>query len=158
MKMLKNNLDEMQEHKLLKIEHNGMWFAFWGLFIVILLQMVIEKGEGFRSIAGEFIVFMCLCIYIFVACMKNNIWDRKLKPNLKTNFILSIAGGSVTGLIFFTKSLIQYDKLEGAIMTGVIMFIFVFILTLFLLSISALLYKKRVKKAEESIEKESDDI
>lgn len=29
MKRLKNNLDEMQEQKLLKIEHNGMWFAFW---------------------------------------------------------------------------------------------------------------------------------
>ena len=25
-----NQLDEMQELKLLKIEHNGFWLAFWG--------------------------------------------------------------------------------------------------------------------------------
>lgn len=31
MKKNKSNLDERQELKLLKIEHNGCWFAFWGL-------------------------------------------------------------------------------------------------------------------------------
>ena len=30
-KKMKNKLDEMQELKMLKIEHNGCWFAFWGL-------------------------------------------------------------------------------------------------------------------------------
>lgn len=78
MKRLKNNLDEMQEQKLLKIEHNGMWFAFWGLLIAIIVQLFIGEGDTFRNIAGEWIVFMCLCIYIFIDCMRNNIWDRKL--------------------------------------------------------------------------------
>ena len=41
MKRLKNNLDEMQEQKLLKIEHNGMWFALWGLIIAIIVQLFI---------------------------------------------------------------------------------------------------------------------
>lgn len=157
MKRLKNNLDEMQEQKLLKIEHNGMWFAFWGLLIAIIVQLFIGEGDTFRNIAGEWIVFMCLCIYIFIDCMRNNIWDRKLKPNLKTNFILSTIGGLVTGLIFFVKSFIQYEKLLGSIATGVILFIFTFALTMIILSISSLLYKKRVQKAEESTEKESEE-
>ena len=29
MKNMKNNLDEMQEAKLLQIEHNACWLAFW---------------------------------------------------------------------------------------------------------------------------------
>ena len=31
MKKNKSNLDERQELKLLKIEHNGCWFAFLGI-------------------------------------------------------------------------------------------------------------------------------
>ena len=38
--MKKNNLDEMQEQALLKIEHNGCWLAFWGLLAVMAIQMV----------------------------------------------------------------------------------------------------------------------
>lgn len=153
MKRLKNNLDEMQEQKLLKIEHNGMWFAFWGLLIAIIVQLFVGEGDTFRNIAGEWIVFMCLCIYIFIDCMRNNIWDRKLK----TNFILSTIGGLVTGLIFFVKSFIQYEKFLGSIATGLILFIFTFALTMIILNISSLLYKKRVQKAEESTEKESEE-
>ena len=32
----KNKLDEMQEQKLLRIEHNGCWFAFWALIAAML--------------------------------------------------------------------------------------------------------------------------
>lgn len=39
MKLPKNNLDEMQEHKLLKIEHNGCWFAIWSLLAAIFIQL-----------------------------------------------------------------------------------------------------------------------
>lgn len=31
MKKMTNKLDEMQEQKLLHIERNGCWFAFWAL-------------------------------------------------------------------------------------------------------------------------------
>ena len=41
----KNNLDERQELKLLKIEHNGCWFAFWGLLIAIAIQLVAGSME-----------------------------------------------------------------------------------------------------------------
>ena len=35
----KSRLDEMQEQKMLQIEHNGCWLAFIGLFAVILVQL-----------------------------------------------------------------------------------------------------------------------
>ena len=40
--MKKNNLDEMQEQELLKIEHNGCCLAFWGLLVVMAVQMVMR--------------------------------------------------------------------------------------------------------------------
>src|SRR3712207_7310302 len=57
--MKKNKLDEMQEQKLLKIEHNGMWIAFWGLLAAILFQTIFEKG----NFTGEWIVFMVMSLY-----------------------------------------------------------------------------------------------
>ena len=46
MKKTKSNLDELQELKLLKIEHNGCWLAFWGLLAVILTQIAIGNETG----------------------------------------------------------------------------------------------------------------
>ena len=47
---MKSNLDERQELKLLKIEHNGCWIAFWGLLIVMAIQMIVGcKWLSFRS-------------------------------------------------------------------------------------------------------------
>ena len=37
MKMRKNNLDEQQEQKLLKIKSRGFWLAFWGLLIGLVV-------------------------------------------------------------------------------------------------------------------------
>ena len=37
MKKTESNLDEMQEQKMLKIEHNGYWLGFWGLLAAILI-------------------------------------------------------------------------------------------------------------------------
>ena len=37
MKKTESNLDEMQEQKMLKIEHNGYWLGFCGLLVAILI-------------------------------------------------------------------------------------------------------------------------
>ena len=42
---MKSNLDERQELKLLKIEHNGCWIAFWGLLIVMAIQMIVGNDS-----------------------------------------------------------------------------------------------------------------
>ena len=82
MKKTENKLDEMQEQRLLHIERNGCWFAFWALLISIFVQMFIFGPGNFKEIAGEWIVFMILAIYLSAACLKNGIWDRRLKPDL----------------------------------------------------------------------------
>lgn len=144
----KNKLDEMQEQKLLKIERNGMWFAFWGLFLAILIQLAMDKEFVFRNILGEFIVFICLDIYILIACIKNGIWDRKLEPNIKNNIIISLLSGVGCGGFFFVSSYLKYQKLLGSIATGIFMLSIIFILTFTALTLFAGIYKKRVKKIE----------
>ena len=153
----KNKLDEMQEQKLLKIERNGMWFAFWGLFAAILIQTAMVKEDVFINIIGEWIVFICLAIYVIVACLKNGIWDRKLEANVKTNLIFSSLAGVLCGVVFFISSYLKYQKLLGSIATGVFMLGIVFVLAFVTLTASATIYKKRVKKIEENCEANSDD-
>lgn len=151
----KNNLDERQELKLLHIEHNGCWIAFWGLVISMMLQLVFGNSSP-ENLAGEWIVFMCLAIYLMAGCIKNGIWDRTLKPNFKTNVIASGIAGSIMGIIWFFVSYHNYHNLIGSIMTGIFMFFSVGILCLVMLMISSQIYKKRVKKLEEIDEDPTD--
>lgn len=45
-KLRRNRLDERQEQKMLQIEHNGCWIAFWGLAISLLWGAVWDwNGE-----------------------------------------------------------------------------------------------------------------
>ena len=145
---MKSNLDERQELKLLKIEHNGCWIAFWGLLIVMLIQMIVGN-DSIKNIAGEWVVFMSLVLYLSIDCVRNGIWDRKLKPNLKTNIIASSIAAVLAGIICFSVSYRNYHKLIGSIATGVIMFVQVEILCLIVLMISSKIYKRRVQKLEE---------
>ena len=62
---MKSNLDERQELKLLKIEHNGCWIAFWGLLIVMLIQMIVGN-DSIKNLAGEWVVFMSLALYLSI--------------------------------------------------------------------------------------------
>lgn len=142
---MKSNLDERQELKLLKIEHNGCWIAFWGLLIVMAIQMIVGN-DSIKNLAGEWAVFMSLAFYLLVACIRNGIWDRRLKPNFKTNVIVS----SIAAVfIWFSVSYRNYHKLIGSIATGIIMFVQVEILCLLALMISSKIYKRRVQKLEE---------
>lgn len=148
MKKQNSNLDEMQEQKLLKIEHNGCWFAFWALLASILIQTILFDDYTMRSITGEWIVFMSLSLYLAFSCLKNGIWDRKLKANGKNNVILSLISSLACAVIFSVSSYIKYDSLIGAGATGLFMFIFVFVSTLVALTITMKLYQKRVSKID----------
>ena len=54
---MKNNLDEMQEQELLKIEHNGCWLAFWGLLVTMIVELFVFGSEEIgRIIIGAWIV------------------------------------------------------------------------------------------------------
>ena len=120
MKTRKNNLDERQEQIMLKIEHNGCWLAFWGLLTVFLLESLF-LGFEFKTVIGEWIVFMVLALYMSIACMKNGIWDRRLKPNFLTNLAVSLIAGVVVGVVMSAGVFSRYPgKPAGSIAAGVL--------------------------------------
>ena len=152
---VKNRLDEMQEQKMLKIEHNGYWMAFWGLFIALFVQQFIYGPGEWKYVAGEWIVFMCIALYMVFGCIKNGIWDRRLAPTNEVNLIVSMIAGVVFGLFSFLASYRQYHKLYGSIATGVIFYIIIFTACFSALSLSAFLYKRKRDKLENEEEKDS---
>lgn len=145
--MKKNNLDEMQEQTLLRIEHNGCWLAFWGLLAVLLVEMMLNLG--IKAIAGEWIVFMVLAVYLTADCLRHGIWDRRLKADGKTNLIVSlIAGVAVAVTVALRVSSFATEPLDYVIAGG-ISGVCTFLLCLAALSISTALYKKRKEKLEQ---------
>ncbi len=145
--MKKNNLDEMQEQALLKIEHNGYWLGFFGLLVALLVQVAL--GSDIKTIAGEFIVFMVLCGYLLIACLRKGIWDRQLKANGKTNLLCSLFAGVIMFLFATVRAYLNYpDAVWGSIAAGAFMGIIVFFLCWAALSICSAIYKKRREKLE----------
>lgn len=153
MKKSKSNLDEMQEQKLLKIEKNGFWILFWGLAISIYVQLAMGHG-GFEYIGGEAVILIAVSVYLLEACIKNGIWDRKLKPNFKTNLILSLAAALFVGIFWFIVSYYRYHALAGSFATFAVMFISVGVLTFAMLSIFSGIYKARKSKLDEKADEE----
>lgn len=153
MKKWKNNLDEYQEQSLLKIEHNGCYLAFWGLLAAILVQNVL--GADFRQTAGEFALLMVLAVYMLAACIRKGIWDRRFKAEPRTNLLFSAAAAALTGLIVFITIRRRYPEYPaGSLAAAVIAAASVFVLTMILLSVLTLLYKKRKRTLERSEEDE----
>ena len=142
MKAWKNNLDERQELTLLRLEHNGYWLAFWGLFAAMIVQLFL--GWRFREIAGEWIVFMVQAGYLGAACIKNGIWDRYLRPTLKTNLLVSLLAALAAGVLKFGGILSRFpDTPMGAAVSGVIFGGMVFVCCFAALSLAGGLYRRR---------------
>ena len=120
----KSNLDERQEQRLLRIERNGCWLAFWGLLVAMGVQMVMSKGEDVGRVAGEWIVFMVLACYMVWACMKEGIWDRRMKPDWKTNLIASLLAGVAMAVFFY---LITDWEVEQKVWTAIVSFFMTFV-------------------------------
>ena len=144
--MKKNNLDEMQEQELLKIEHNGCWLAFWGLLAVMVIQMVM--GVPGAQMLGEWIVFMVLALYLVIACLRKGIWDRHLKANRKTNLIVSLLAGAAAGIVITVSNPYLSEPLDYVLVAG-ISGGFTFLLCFAALSLCMKLYKKRREKLEQ---------
>ncbi len=152
-KKVKNNLDERQEAALLKTESKGFWLVYWLLLAAILIQTVLYTTERFSDIppmAGEWIVFMVMCIYAVRRCMKDNVWDRRLKPDFKTNLLLSLGAGVVVGILSACIFLINrvFDVPAILIAAGV-GFVLTAAMCLIALSMFAAAYKKKRAQLEE---------
>lgn len=147
MKLTKTILDERQELKLLNIEHYGCWIAYWGLVAVIFIQSALDKGN-LEHLFGELIVLLCLSIYLLVSCIKNGIWDRKSKPSVKSNLLISTIAATVSVIFWFLKSYYNYHNFPGSIATGIFIFLSTGFLCLVVLSFFSHIYKKREEKLE----------
>lgn len=147
MKKTKNNLDEMQEQKMLHIEQRSFWLAFWMLIAAILVQLLLCGGS--QTIMGECIVLAVVGMYLVIACLKNGLWDRQLSPTPKTNFLISLLAGAVIGAVWGIVSWNRYHKLLGSAATAVFMLVFVGFLCFAGLNIAAEVYKRKKKKLEQ---------
>ena len=148
MKKNKSNLDEMQEQKLLKIEHNGYWLGFWGLLAATLIQSALDPGN-IRAMVGEFVVFTLMGAYMVLDCMRNGIWDRKLKPNWQTNLKLSLLAGGLFGVYQAVRVYLRLHLLLGAALTLVISAALIFVLCFGGLQIASALTKRRKQHLED---------
>ncbi len=124
MKLGKNNLDEQQELKLLRIESRGCWLAFWGLLLTLIVESVVIKD--LRVISGEWILFMGLALYLGISCMRAGIWDRRLDMSRKTCLLTSLVAALCAAIFLFVFSYVRYQNLVVSLASAAIMGAFCF--------------------------------
>lgn len=152
MKKSESLLDEMQEQKLLTIEHNMAWLAFWGLLAAMVIQLFAFGPAHMETVLGEWIVFMAQGGYLTVSCVKNGIWDRKLRPDRSTNFHASLigAGAVFTATTFFVWR--NTGDWGTSLIAAAVLGLVAFLLCFGALALALKLYKKRVSQMEEQAE------
>lgn len=148
----KNLLDEMQEQKMLRIEHNGFWIALIGLGVVIVTQLFVLRDVA--TVVGELAMLAVLAGYMEVACIRNGIWDRKLKANAKTNFWVSLVGGMVAGLLVAMLTAYHFDEIQRVVRSSAAWAGLTFVLCEIALTLSTFFYKRKKRKLEELADQE----
>ncbi len=153
MKRKVNQLDEMQEQELLKIEHNACWIAFFGLAAAIIGQHLLIPEESAAPI-GETVILLVMCVYMAAACARKGIWDRRLANNARTNIAMSLLAGVVSFLLMFLRVHHYFpDKPVGSLAAGAAGGIGCFFLCLIVIS----LLGKETKKRQAELEKEPEE-
>ena len=142
--MKKSNLDEMQEQQLLKIEHNGYWFCYTGLLVAIAVQTILS--DDWKTVAGEWVVFMLANLYVMIGCMRAGIWDRRLRADAKTNLVISLVAGLVMATIWFFVIERRGGNVRISLVGAAFTFVLVAVLCFAALQLSASVMKKRQAK------------
>lgn len=143
MKKNKKKLDEMQEKKLSKIEHNALTLTSAGLFISIFIQEAVWSIDS-RVVIGECAVLLLSSIYVLIACIRNGIWDRSAnQPNMRQNALISLVVSLGFAGFWFVVSYIRYHKWQGSLAGFAVMFLMMFTLLMAVFAISSILYKRR---------------
>ena len=149
----RSNLDEMQEQEMLKIERGGCWLAFWGLLDAMAVETILFGTADYKTIAGEWIVFMVLALYMAAACVRKGIWDRRLKMSTQSNLVISLIAGLAVGafnaLVLFKNYRMPVGTLAGALIAAVITFALCFIVLTIAMG--------QTRKRQEEMEKEPAD-
>ena len=158
MKERKNRLDEMQEQKMLHIEHNGFWIGYIGLAIAILAQILYYGPGCFEQMGGELLVFMCLSVYTMAGCIKYGVWDRKFAPSGKVNMYASLIAGVIGGVFYFFVTFFRYHTWQGCAAAGFVMGVGTFICTLLCMTLLVAAYKQRERKLESEYEEDGEEM
>lgn len=156
--MKKNNLDEMQESKLLKIERNGYRIAFWGLLAVILIEQAIGmiKDEP-MDIVGECVILIIMCLYVLIASIKNGIWDRNSKPQMKKNVLISLLASVLMGGFWGGLSFIRLDNIKYSLIIALVMTVFTFVVTVIVFAVSYYSYNKKQRELDELADRDENE-
>lgn len=162
MKKMKNNLDEMQEQKMLHVEKHCFWGLYWMLFAAMFLQ--IFTGGGIREIAGEAVCFFTISLFLVFQCLRKGIWDRRLKADPRTNLMVSAVAAGVVALLQAIHYFVDpYGYCRWGIGQLVAMMlvpgVLTFLCCMVLLTVCTAIYKKRVRQIEsgEDEEEKEDD-
>ena len=83
-------LDERQRQQMYQIEHRGFWFAYFGILALLLLE-ILTNASGIL-IGCTTILLLALSIYMECCCIRRGLWDWRLKPNPKSNALMSMIG------------------------------------------------------------------
>lgn len=117
----KNQLDEMQEQTMRRIEARGFWLLWSGLFLAILVQIVLRTPSS--QWVGEFVVFMAGNIYMIIECLRNGFWDRHLAANAPANALISLFAGVVVAVVTGLANGYWLFALIPGVITGVVCFV-----------------------------------
>lgn len=147
----KSNLDEMQELKLLKIESRGFWIGFFGLFLAIAAQVFLYDPENAGNTLGEFIIFICMGVYLMAGCLRNGIWDRHLSSTPTVNIGLSFLAAAVAALFNAVLSYRNYQNAAAALAIFILYFLILGTGISAALCICSALYHRKRKRLEEEI-------
>ena len=113
------------------------------------VQLLVYGVEAYHLLLGEWVVFMLASVYMAAACIKQGLWDRKLKPNFRTNLLISLLAAVVAGGFMGVYSYRSFGAAEAACWTVALVGGCTFALCLLALSLSALAYKKRRQQLDE---------
>ena len=145
-----NVLDEMQEQKLLHIEKNSFWFLYGMLFVAVIIQ--VSMGGRLREAGAEMICFMAVSVFMVFSCLRQGIWDRRLRADWKTNLKVSCISAFTVALCNFLG--IPRRNLSTKMFIGVTIMcvVITFTVTFAVLGICSHFYRKRKEALEDGEE------
>lgn len=94
---LKKLLDERQEMELLKLESIGYWMLFCGVCATIIISSVTNRSS--LAIVFLSIYFVITCAITLFLEIRRGLWDRHIRPTLRSNLLLSLIAAVISTLI-----------------------------------------------------------
>ena len=154
--MKKNNLDEMQDRKLLKLEEYGFWIMFWGLAAAIVIQLV--TGAAIREVAGELIVLALGSVFIAAGTLKNGLWTRSSTPTVKGNAAAALLPAFLIAVIHVIRMAKTGSFSRDNILVALAFAVGAFVLCFAVLEILRHIYSKRREALDDVYEADEGDI